>query len=152
MRKKQGMTLIVKTITRLSTSLIMLFGLYIMTNGRTIPGGGFAGGVIMSSALILLCLAFGREAAMKKVSWNTGIFLAGILALAFLVVELMGFLNDSFLVLGTEINDVLYGIFITLIIFGVFITLVALRIRVRKEKETEIKKEQPENQQAAETK
>ncbi len=38
-----GMTLIVKTITRLTVGLILLFGIYIVLHGHLSPGGGFAG-------------------------------------------------------------------------------------------------------------
>ena len=55
-RPEEGMTLIVKTITRLTVGLIMLFGIYIVLHGHLTPGGGFAGGVIVALSFIHLML------------------------------------------------------------------------------------------------
>ena len=57
-----GMTIIVKTISSWVKMLIILFGIYIILFGHLTPGGGFAGGVILASAYVLLMLAFGRKA------------------------------------------------------------------------------------------
>ena len=133
MKDRPGMTLIVRTVARVSTSLIMLYGLYIMLNGKTIPGGGFAGGVIISVAFILLCLAFGKEAALKKLNTNTASILAAILALAFLVIVSLGFTHKAVSGFASEISDFLYGAFISVVIFSVFIALVAFRVSPKKE-------------------
>ena len=52
----QGMSLIIKTITRLVTSFITLFGIYIVLYGHVSPGGGLAGGVILSAGMMLTWL------------------------------------------------------------------------------------------------
>jgi multicomponent Na+:H+ antiporter subunit B len=41
--------------------VILLFGAYVILNGSISPGGGFSGGAIMGSGLILYALAFGFE-------------------------------------------------------------------------------------------
>jgi multicomponent Na+:H+ antiporter subunit B len=61
-REGQGMTLIVKTVTRLTIGFILLYGIYITLSGHVSPGGGFAGGVIVALALVLIMLAFGKDA------------------------------------------------------------------------------------------
>ncbi|MDD5255439.1 MAG: MnhB domain-containing protein [Candidatus Omnitrophica bacterium] len=71
MRQESGMTLIVKRITRITVSLIFLFGVYIMLHGHLTPGGGFAGGVIIALSFIHLVLAFGKKAALKRISETT---------------------------------------------------------------------------------
>jgi len=38
---------------------LMLFSVYLMVVGHDVPGGGFAGGLIASAALLLVFLAFG---------------------------------------------------------------------------------------------
>ncbi|MBU3958757.1 MAG: hypothetical protein KKE91_02725, partial [Candidatus Omnitrophica bacterium] len=58
--KEPGMTLIVKTITRLTVGLILLYGIYIVLHGHLTPGGGFAGGVIIALSFVHLMLAFGK--------------------------------------------------------------------------------------------
>ncbi len=61
MNKDPGMTMIVKTVTRVSVWLIILYGLYIIFHGHLTPGGGFGGGVILALALLNVMVAYGRE-------------------------------------------------------------------------------------------
>ncbi len=91
-----GMSLIVKTITRLVTTFITLFGLYVVVYGHVTPGGGFAGGVIIAAGLILVLLAFGREEMALLVSPNAWVKWACGGALAFLAIALLGYLTGSF--------------------------------------------------------
>lgn len=75
MKEEQGMSLIVKTVTRLTVGLILLFGIYIVAHGHVSPGGGFAGGVIIALSFINIILAFGKEFAFKKINQNIASFL-----------------------------------------------------------------------------
>lgn len=61
MQQNNGMTLIVKTVTRVSVWMILLYGIYIIFHGHLSPGGGFAGGVLIALALLNVMLAFGRK-------------------------------------------------------------------------------------------
>lgn len=45
------------------TPIILLFGIYVLFNGHLGPGGGFSGGAILSSGLILYLNAFGFQKA-----------------------------------------------------------------------------------------
>jgi len=95
-KPEEGMTLIVKVITRLTVGLILIFGIYIMLHGHLTPGGGFAGGVIVALSFIHLMLAFGRETAVKKVSKSVASYFEGIGAMIFLSVALIGFIGGFF--------------------------------------------------------
>lgn len=135
---KTGMTLIVKTITRLTVGLIMLFGIYIILHGHLSPGGGFAGGVIVALSFVHLMLAFGKDVAMSKVSKNMTSSLESIGALMFLSIALLGFLGGSFflniLPKGTPFNlfsagiiplcNIAIGIKVGVGLFAIFLTLV----------------------------
>ncbi len=94
--KEVGMTLIVKTITRLTVGLILLYGIYIVLHGHLSPGGGFAGGVIIALSFIHLMLAFGRETALKKLSQAQASILESAAAIMFLTIALLGFLGGHF--------------------------------------------------------
>jgi len=94
--KEKGMTLIVKTITRLTVGLILLFGIYIVLHGHVSPGGGFAGGVIIALSFIHLMLAFGREVALKKLSEAWASILESLGALMFLGIAILGFVGGYF--------------------------------------------------------
>jgi len=58
-----GMTSIVKDTTRLVAGFIAVFAAYIALTGHLGPGGGFAGGVILAAAGVLVVLAFGARGA-----------------------------------------------------------------------------------------
>jgi len=93
-----GMTLIVKNTTRLITGFIAVFAVYIAATGHISPGGGFAGGVILSAGAVLVVLAFGRRFAQGMISepfchtWDA----AG--AMGFLVVAMLGYFTGGFFV------------------------------------------------------
>lgn len=90
------MTLIVKTITRLTVGLILLFGIYIVLHGHITPGGGFAGGVIIALSFIHLMLAFGKDLALKKLSEAQASFFESLGAIMFLSIAILGFVGGYF--------------------------------------------------------
>ena len=55
-------SMIVDLVSRKLVPYILLFGLYLISYGHLSPGGGFQGGVVLSSAVLLLCLARGVKA------------------------------------------------------------------------------------------
>jgi len=85
----KGMTVIVKKTTQLIAGIIFLYGIYIVLHGHLTPGGGFAGGIILAGAFILLILAFGsdflnlvREESGSTVYENLAILIFLFLALS----------------------------------------------------------------------
>ena len=93
---EKGMSIIVKTITRLTVGLILLYGIYILSHGHISPGGGFAGGVIIALSFIHLMLAYGKEVALKKLSKGVALFFDSIGALLFLSIAFLGFTGGYF--------------------------------------------------------
>ncbi|NQT29373.1 MAG: sodium:proton antiporter [Candidatus Saganbacteria bacterium] len=57
---------IVKIFTRKLFPFILLFGCYLISFGHLSPGGGFQGGVILGSAIILLGLVEGVKVTEKR--------------------------------------------------------------------------------------
>jgi multisubunit Na+/H+ antiporter MnhB subunit len=92
----KGMSLIVKTVTRLTVGLVVIFGIYIVLHGHLSPGGGFAGGVIIALAFVHLMIAFGKDVAVSKISKNLASNLESIGALMFLTIAVLGFFGGSF--------------------------------------------------------
>jgi len=60
--------IIIKSITRIVIPFAQVYGIYMILNGHISPGGGFAGGAIIGTTLILYTLVFGREKGKKKFS------------------------------------------------------------------------------------
>mgnify|MGYP006277595245 FL=1 len=96
-RREEGMSLIVKTVTRLTLGLILLYGLYIVLHGHLTPGGGFAGGVIVALSLVHLVLAFGGRSAWKRISHSGASVMEATGALGFLALALLGLTAGFFL-------------------------------------------------------
>ena len=92
----KGMTLIVKTITDFVVAFIVVFGAYIVLYGHLTPGGGFAGGVIIACAFILLMLAHGKEAAFSKLPEKVAHVFDSAGALAFLLIGWIGMTGGFF--------------------------------------------------------
>jgi len=96
MKQEQGMSLIVKRITKITVSLIFLFGVYILLHGHISPGGGFAGGVIIALSFIHLVLAFGREVALRRLKESVVSLIESLGGLIFLGIAMLGFLGGFF--------------------------------------------------------
>lgn len=64
----RGMTIIVRTVSRLLFPFMFLFGVYIVIHGHLTPGGGFPGGVIIAASVVMLLLAYGFERAQQTIN------------------------------------------------------------------------------------
>ena len=138
----KGMTIIVKKTTQLIAGMIFMYGIYVIAHGHLTPGGGFAGGVIIAGAFILVTLAFGSD-FLKLVKKEMGTTL--VESLATITVVLIGcagflfgtrvFFNNYLpkgivgdlvsagvlplynIFVGTEVAASIFIIFLSLIIF-----------------------------------
>ncbi len=59
---------IVHSIGSLLIPVLLVFGAYILFNGHLSPGGGFSGGAVIGSALMLYAMIFGEERATRVIS------------------------------------------------------------------------------------
>lgn len=135
-----GMSPIVKTVTRLATSFITLYGVYVVLYGHVSPGGGFAGGAIIAAGLILLLLAFGRERTEQIITHGAALKWDSGGALAFLAVATLGYVAGTFFInfldagepyklasggiipisnaaIGAKVGAGLFGVFLALAVF-----------------------------------
>jgi multicomponent Na+:H+ antiporter subunit B len=142
-KPEQGMTLIVKTVTRLTAWLILLYGINIVLHGHISPGGGFAGGVIIALSLIHLMLAFGKEMVLGKLSKDVVEILEKTGALVFLSIALLGLTSGiffmNFLPVGEPFNlfsagtiplsNIAISFKVWAGLFAIFVALVFLRIK-----------------------
>ncbi len=90
MGAKQGMTVIVKTVTRLTLWVIFLYGIYIILHGHLSPGGGFGGGVVLALGFLSILLAYGRPFARKWLSIRALHGLEASAPLLFLAIGVIG--------------------------------------------------------------
>jgi multicomponent Na+:H+ antiporter subunit B len=91
------------TGTRLLAPLILLLGAYVFINGHLTPGGGFQGGAIIASAMLLLLLtkplARYSHRLITTVESISGLVFIGLGVLG--IVWAGGFLDNRFLPTGT---------------------------------------------------
>lgn len=114
------------TIVKLLLPLIIVYGVFIVLHGHLTPGGGFSGGAILGTALVLYGLAFGQEASLKIFPESVSKYLESGGVLAIVVIGLIGlFVGGYFLSnaaigipLGTP-GDLLSGGIIPLLMIAI---------------------------------
>lgn len=89
---------IVRTLTRKLFPFVLLYGCYLISHGHLSPGGGFQGGVIFGSAIILLGLVDGVHNTEKRFRENLLSLTKNIGMIIFVLLGFAGiFLGYSFL-------------------------------------------------------
>ena len=90
--------IIIKNITRIVIPFAQIYGIYVILNGHISPGGGFAGGAIIGTTLILYTLVFGREKGKKKFSHKVSDIAESGGIMFFILIGLIGMIiGGSFL-------------------------------------------------------
>ena len=86
----EGLSPIVKIIAAMLFPFILLYSMYIILHGHVTPGGGFQGGAIGASAVVLLIVAFGADYVQRKTSKENISMLESIGGLTFIITGLLG--------------------------------------------------------------
>ncbi|ACS90344.1 MnhB domain-containing protein [Thermococcus sibiricus] len=102
-------TTIIKTTTRLLAPLILVFGSYIILHGHLTPGGGFQGGAVFASGLILLIVANTRDKVQELFEKTPLTQLESLGALGFLGIGLLGLMGYTFLKNAIANSGFLFG-------------------------------------------
>ncbi len=93
---------ILETGAMILLPIIFVFGIYIFVNGHLTPGGGFQGGVIIASGVLLAMFA----GTLKHLNHSLVTFLEGLSGVSYVAVGLLGlwlaggFLDPRFLPMG----------------------------------------------------
>jgi multicomponent Na+:H+ antiporter subunit B len=90
MSQEKGMSLIVRTISRMLSPMMLLLAAYIILHGHLTHGGGFQGGVLVACAFILLILAFGVDYVEGKVSFTFGQIFRSVGAMIIIIAAVIG--------------------------------------------------------------
>lgn len=85
-------TTIIRTISRKLFPFILLFGLYIVSYGNLSSGGGFQGGVVIGTAIILLSLSQGTSRTEERFRKSMLVIMESIGPLLFMVIGFGGIL------------------------------------------------------------
>lgn len=124
-------SLILSTVARVVIALMLLFSLYLLIRGHNEPGGGFVGGLVAASALLLHAIANGVPATRRMIRIDPrAIAMIGI-AVAIIAGLIAAFMKAPFLTgvwafpagipLGTPL---LFDVGVYLVVVGGVSTLV----------------------------
>jgi len=127
---------ILQSITKLVVFIILTLALYLFFSGHNAPGGGFVGGLVLASAIILLFLAFDIETVTEgipidfKIVAALGAFIAVSTGLASLIFD-VPFLSQTFAYFNlpglgeTELSTVtIFETGVALTVVGVVVTII----------------------------
>ncbi len=90
--------IIIKTVVRLIIPFVQIYGIYIILHGHISPGGGFAGGALIGTSLVLYTLVFGIEKSKEKFSERVSEFAESGGIILYIAIGLIGlFVSGSFL-------------------------------------------------------
>ncbi len=150
----QERNIIVETVARVMIPFIQLFALYVIIHGAGGPGGGFQGGVVFASALILMVITFNLAGGRKRFpeSINTllsslGIYIYGGIGLLALFFSLGAaqYLNYGFIpfttlfeenrALAMDFVEIGIGVTVMAIITSIFFDLAQKERSGKKEEE-----------------
>ena len=82
------------TGARTMVPTLVLFSVFLLVVGHDVPGGGFAGGLLVSTALLLMFLAFGQRGLRRVLPIEPEVVLGAGLGLAMLA-GLVGLLLEG---------------------------------------------------------
>lgn len=71
-------SLIIRNTCRLIIAFIQLFALYVVAHGHHSPGGGFQGGVLLGSSIILFAISNDLRRALKRIQEKTSAMLGAL--------------------------------------------------------------------------
>lgn len=91
-----GLSEIVKTVCRYAAGPLMVFGAYVFTRAEHSHGVGFAGGLVIALAVVMLILAFGRRIVLTTLPPARALTLAAVFLL------LMTALSATLMYAGTS--------------------------------------------------
>lgn len=61
---------ILKTVVKIVIFIILTFGIYLFFSGHNAPGGGFIGGLVLGSAIVLLYLTYDIKTVHRKMPFD----------------------------------------------------------------------------------
>lgn len=85
--------LVTRSVCRFLVPFVQLYGAYLIFYGHLSPGGGFAGGAVVASSIILYTLSFGRETALTRIDPGFSHILESGGGIWYILVGLLGILT-----------------------------------------------------------
>ena len=84
------MSKMVRTVANQLMLFVLVFGLYVIMHGHVTPGGGFQGGAVIASGVVMLIVAFGSGQIKKSLRERRLSLVESSGALLFILVAFAG--------------------------------------------------------------
>ena len=84
------LTKIVRTVANQLILFIVIFGLYVIVHGHITPGGGFQGGAVIVSGVVMLLVAFSSHELKKSLRERVLTIVESSGALIFIILAFIG--------------------------------------------------------------
>ena len=94
-KNRKQKDIIVPSCADLVIPITLVLGAYIILHGHLSPGGGFQGGVLLTGAIAIFFIAYGRDKVLKTFHLNRLKTSEDLGALAFVLVGTLGKLFSS---------------------------------------------------------
>ncbi len=101
-KRAEGLSTLAKRSVAALVPFIFLVGFYIVVHGHVSPGGGFQGGVVWGSLLILLGIVYGSSHAERIVPAESRTVMECLGAIAFLGLACLGLFAGTFFFANLE--------------------------------------------------
>ncbi|MFN2442492.1 MAG: Na+/H+ antiporter subunit B [Thermoanaerobaculia bacterium] len=90
-------SIILETVARFLTPLLVLFSIFLLLRGHHEPGGGFAGGLLASTAFALFMISSGKERSSEALPFDPRMLISGGLLVAVVAAVVGLFQGDAML-------------------------------------------------------
>ncbi|MDW7668615.1 MAG: MnhB domain-containing protein [Bacillota bacterium] len=87
--------IILKEIGKILLPLIQLFGIYVIINGHLSPGGGFSGGTILGTSLIIMHLIYGEDFVKNIYTKQKLLLITSISLIFYTLLKGYSFISDE---------------------------------------------------------
>ena len=94
-RSSVKVSFIIRTAVIFLMPLIILFAIYTVLYGTTLPGGGFQGGAIIGATIIIFTMVFGLQESTNRIPSRFRIPLEGTAIMAFFLVGTAGVIGGA---------------------------------------------------------
>lgn len=94
-RSEVSSSTIVKTMVRFIVPFIILFSVYTILHGESLPGGGFQGGAIIGGSMIIFTTIFGLYESSQRVPQKIRAPLEGAAVITFFLVGTLGLVGGG---------------------------------------------------------
>lgn len=106
---EEGLSPVVKVIAALLFPFIFIFSFYVILHGHLTPGGGFQGGAIGASAVVMLIVAYGAHWVERRAGEDAISVFESLGGLVFVLTGLLGFFLAATFLSNFLVGEPLFG-------------------------------------------